>query len=125
VRRIHSAGPNVRLELTAESGEHLLVEVPQEHFRSRQITTGSQVFVSPRDVKVFTQEETGNGDPEPAQQPASHGALEVPLGANAPTRRSSVGQSSRRKANAPAVPGPDGPPGPRGAVFGTEFGHPC
>jgi hypothetical protein len=47
----------VRLELTAESGEHLLVEVPQAHYRSRQITTGSQVYVSPRDVKVFAHDD--------------------------------------------------------------------
>ena len=62
VCRVHSAGPNVRLELSAESGEHLLVEVPQEHYRSRQITIGSQVYVSPRDVKVFTQDDVGGQD---------------------------------------------------------------
>lgn len=67
VRRIHSAGPNARLELVAETGEHLFVELPQDRFRDRQITLGSQVFVTPRDVKVFTgdNEEDAEGSSEP------------------------------------------------------------
>jgi sulfate/thiosulfate transport system ATP-binding protein len=56
VKRIHSAGPNVRLDLLAESGEHLHAELPQERFRSLGITTESQVFVTPREVKVFSNE---------------------------------------------------------------------
>jgi hypothetical protein len=53
VTRIHSAGPNVRLELLAESGERLCAELTQERYRSLQIATGNTVFVTPRDVKVF------------------------------------------------------------------------
>jgi len=53
VTRIHSAGPNVRLELVAESGESLCAELPQERYRSLNLATGSEVYVSPRDVKVF------------------------------------------------------------------------
>mgnify|MGYP000850279601 CR=1 FL=1 len=53
VKRIHSAGPNVRLDLTAESGERLCAEMTQERYRSLNITSGSTVFVTPRDVKVF------------------------------------------------------------------------
>ena len=53
VARIHSAGPNVRLELTAESGEHLCAEMTQDRYRSLNIHSGSTVFVTPRDVKVF------------------------------------------------------------------------
>jgi sulfate/thiosulfate transport system ATP-binding protein len=53
VTRIHSAGANVRLELRADSGEELHAEIPQERFRTLGITTESQVFVSPREVKVF------------------------------------------------------------------------
>ena len=53
VRRIHSAGPNVRLELSAESGERLCAELTQDRYRSLGISTGSTVYVTPRDVKVF------------------------------------------------------------------------
>ena len=72
VRRVHSAGPNVRLELTAESGEHLLVELPQEHYRSRQIAAGSQVYVTPRDVKVFTKNGTDGQDAAGGQDAPGH-----------------------------------------------------
>jgi ABC-type sulfate/molybdate transport systems ATPase subunit len=53
VARIHSAGPNVRLELTAESGERLCAELSQERYRSLGIGSGSTVYVTPLDVKVF------------------------------------------------------------------------
>jgi sulfate/thiosulfate transport system ATP-binding protein len=53
VTRIHSAGPNVRLELTAESGERLCAELTQDRYRSLHISAGSTVYVTPRDVKVF------------------------------------------------------------------------
>jgi sulfate transport system ATP-binding protein len=53
VTRIHSAGPNVRLDLVAESGEHFCAEVTQERYRSLNIANGSTVYVTPRDVKVF------------------------------------------------------------------------
>jgi hypothetical protein len=50
---VHSAGPNARLQLVAESGESLSVELSQERFRDLGIRPGSQVFLTPRDVKVF------------------------------------------------------------------------
>lgn len=53
ITRIHSAGPNVRLELTAESGEHLCAELTQERYHALHIVNGNEVFVTPRDVKVF------------------------------------------------------------------------
>ncbi|MCR4415219.1 MAG: sulfate/molybdate ABC transporter ATP-binding protein [Thermoguttaceae bacterium] len=53
VDRVHSAGPNVRLDLLAETGERLSVELSQERYRASRIAPGSQVFVTPRDVKVF------------------------------------------------------------------------
>jgi sulfate transport system ATP-binding protein len=53
VSRVHSAGPNARLQLVAESGESLFVELTQERFRKLDIRPGSQVFLTPRDVKVF------------------------------------------------------------------------
>jgi sulfate transport system ATP-binding protein len=53
VTRIHSAGPNVRLELLAESGERLHAELTQDRYRSLKISTGSTVYATPREVKVF------------------------------------------------------------------------
>jgi sulfate transport system ATP-binding protein len=53
VARIHSAGPNVRLELIAESGERLFAEVTQDRYRTLNIAPSSTVYVTPRDVKVF------------------------------------------------------------------------
>jgi sulfate transport system ATP-binding protein len=53
VRRVHSAGPNARLELVAESGEPLWVEMPLDEYRARGIAGGGHVFLTPRDVKVF------------------------------------------------------------------------
>jgi len=53
VTRIHSAGPNVRLELHAVSGERLCAELTQERYHALNISNGSTVFVTPREVKVF------------------------------------------------------------------------
>ena len=65
VTRIHSAGPNVRLDLLAESGEKLHAELTQERYRALGISPQSQVFVSPREVKVFSAEGPGAGDQGP------------------------------------------------------------
>ncbi len=53
VTRIHSAGPNVRLELQAATGERLFADLTQERYRALGIANGSTVFVTPRDIKVF------------------------------------------------------------------------
>ncbi|MGA2030801.1 MAG: sulfate ABC transporter ATP-binding protein [Thermoguttaceae bacterium] len=53
ITRIHSAGAKVRLELLADSGEHLHAEVTQERFHELNVATGDHVFVTPRDVRVF------------------------------------------------------------------------
>ena len=67
VVRIHSAGPNARLDLVAESGEPLCVEMPLDRFRACGIAPGTQVYVSPRDIKVFTGDDqnasASNGEP--------------------------------------------------------------
>ena len=57
VSHIHAAGPNVRLELIAETGEHLYAELPQQRYRSQGITQGSRVYVTPRDFKVFADDQ--------------------------------------------------------------------
>jgi sulfate transport system ATP-binding protein len=53
VAHVHSAGPNVRLELASDSGERLWAELPQDQYRNLGIAAGSHVYVSPRDVRVF------------------------------------------------------------------------
>ncbi len=57
VLRVHTAGPNARIDLEAESGEHIVVEMPQDRFEQYQVATGSEVFVRPRQIKVFQSEE--------------------------------------------------------------------
>ncbi len=53
VARVHSAGPTVRLELVAESGETFFAEIPQERYRGLNIGLGGTVFAVPRDIRVF------------------------------------------------------------------------
>ena len=64
ITRVHSAGPNVRMELRAGSGELLQAEMPQDRYRALGIGVDSQVFVSPRTVKVFGQEPSQFGHGE-------------------------------------------------------------
>ncbi len=58
ITRVHSAGPGVRLELRAASGELLQAELPQERYRALQVGLDSNVFVSPRSAKVFAVDRT-------------------------------------------------------------------
>jgi sulfate transport system ATP-binding protein len=53
VTHVHSAGPNVRLELVAESGERLYAELPQDRYLSENISKGAEVFVTPQRIRVF------------------------------------------------------------------------
>ncbi len=54
VIRVHSAGLSVRLELVAESGEALSAELSQERYRACPVGPGQDVFLSPRQFKVFS-----------------------------------------------------------------------
>ena len=56
VARINSAGPVVRLEVTADGGERVFVELDHERFRTLGIGPGSRVFVTPKEVKVFVED---------------------------------------------------------------------
>lgn len=56
VERVQSAGPQVRVELTAETGEALVVEMSHANFRATLVDTGDDVYVSPRDGRVFTED---------------------------------------------------------------------
>jgi sulfate transport system ATP-binding protein len=54
VVRVQSAGPVVRIELVDELGRPVNVEMSHERFREVPVTAGREVFVTPRDAKVFT-----------------------------------------------------------------------
>ncbi|MBU0641223.1 MAG: sulfate/molybdate ABC transporter ATP-binding protein [Planctomycetes bacterium] len=57
VVHINAAGPQVKVELTTTGGEHIQVEMTQERFQALQLVVGRRVFVSPRQVKVFVDEQ--------------------------------------------------------------------
>jgi sulfate transport system ATP-binding protein len=57
VLRIHSAGPSVKIELSRDNGQTVFVELPHEIFRSQQIEVGRQVFVVPKDGRIFAAED--------------------------------------------------------------------
>jgi sulfate transport system ATP-binding protein len=56
VLRIQAAGPQVRVELQAETGEAIVVEMPHAQFRESGILAGNEVFVGLRDARVFTED---------------------------------------------------------------------
>lgn len=53
ITRINSAGPIVRLELVTQQGEPVHVDISHERFDDLQLHTGEDVFVSPREMKLF------------------------------------------------------------------------
>jgi sulfate transport system ATP-binding protein len=53
VKHINAAGPLVKVEVIAEWGDPVHVEISQERFRTLQLTKNESVFVIPKDVKVF------------------------------------------------------------------------
>jgi len=55
VLRIQSAGPQVRVELQAETGEVVVVEMPHAQFREDGIAPGEEVLVGLRHACVFTE----------------------------------------------------------------------
>ena len=52
---INAAGAVAKIELTTASGAIINVEMPQERYRQLQLRKGAEVFVSVKDMKVFTQ----------------------------------------------------------------------
>jgi len=53
IKHINSAGPLVKVEAITDWGALVHVEMPQDKFRSLQLSKNEAVFVIPRDVKVF------------------------------------------------------------------------
>src|SRR5712691_10204577 len=53
IKHINSAGPLVKVEVTAEWGDPVHIEMSQERFKSLQLTKDEAVFIIPKDVKIF------------------------------------------------------------------------
>jgi len=51
--RINSAGPLVHLELATANGETIQADISHERFEELALKTGEEVFVSPRDMRIF------------------------------------------------------------------------
>ena len=54
VVHVNAAGPLVKVDLTAEWGDPVRVELSQERFRALALEPGADVFVRPRDMSIFT-----------------------------------------------------------------------
>ena len=54
VVHVNPAGPLVKVELLAEWGDPVRVELSQERFRALALEPGADVFVRPRDMSIFT-----------------------------------------------------------------------
>ena len=53
IRHINSAGPTVKVELTSQWGDQVQVEIDHERFRALRLERAAQVYLSPRENKVF------------------------------------------------------------------------
>ena len=56
VRRVNRAGPYVKIELAAEDGEPLLAEMSHAQFAHEPVQPGSEVYLIPRDARVFVED---------------------------------------------------------------------
>ena len=59
--RMNAAGAVVKIELTSDTGGIINVEIPHERYRQLQLRKGAVVFVSVKDMKVFTQAQSTLG----------------------------------------------------------------
>ena len=53
VAHVNTAGPLVKVDLVAEWGDPVRVEVSQERYRALALEDGSDVFVRPKDMSIF------------------------------------------------------------------------
>jgi sulfate/thiosulfate transport system ATP-binding protein len=53
IKHINSAGPLVKVEAITEWGDPVHVEMAQERFRNLQLVKNENVFIIPKDVRVF------------------------------------------------------------------------
>jgi ABC-type molybdate transport system ATPase subunit len=54
VVHVNAAGPLAKVDLTAEWGDPVRVELSQERFGALALEPGAEVFVRPRDMSLFT-----------------------------------------------------------------------
>ena len=54
VTHVNPAGPLVKVELQAEWGDPVRVEMSQERYRALALKAGDSVFVRPVDMRLFT-----------------------------------------------------------------------
>ena len=54
VAHVNPVGPLVNVDLVAEWGDPVRVEMSQERYRALALETGTEVFVRPRDMSIFT-----------------------------------------------------------------------
>ena len=59
VAHVNPAGPLVKVDLVAEWGDPVRVEMSQERYRALALEPGDEVFVRPKDMSLFTQEPRG------------------------------------------------------------------
>ncbi len=53
IKHINSAGPVVKIEAVSEWGAAVQVEMPQDRFRELQLRKNEEVFIIPKELKVF------------------------------------------------------------------------
>jgi len=56
VTRVQSAGPVVKIELTSETNQTVFVEMSHDRFRLEPHAVGDEVFVIPRDSRLFVKD---------------------------------------------------------------------
>lgn len=55
IKHIHAAGPQVKVELITAWGAPIQVDMPQERFRALALQKETEVFVSPKEIRVFAE----------------------------------------------------------------------
>ena len=68
IKQINAAGPKARLELVTDSGDLVAVEITQERFRELGLHPGAQVFLVPRDLRLFADAGDGHEAREAARE---------------------------------------------------------
>ncbi|MGC2445756.1 TOBE-like domain-containing protein, partial [Candidatus Binatus sp.] len=53
VKSINPAGPQVKVELIAEWGDLVQVEISHDRRQALHLETGAQVFLKPKEQKLF------------------------------------------------------------------------
>ena len=56
ITHLNVAGPVVKVELATQSQAVVHVELSQERYRQLQLQKGTEVFVSVKDMQVFTED---------------------------------------------------------------------